>query len=181
MTPSIWQLIIVLIIPISIAIIIFLVERKKIIQDFTNINHQSFYKKFFWVNLSFTGRLNRSDFWIYGWFFWAIIVLITNFFNLGLIYIMDTFEDTIPEIFLWILIIILLPIALFNLIIVIVPFWAVHCKRLHDHNKSGWLLIITLIPFIGGLFYLYIIIINWFMKGTEGANKYGPEYDQNNY
>ena len=44
-------------------------------------------------------------------------------------------------------------------------------RRLHDLNKSGWLWLLFLIPFINIIFGIYIMCA----KGTAGDNKYGPE------
>jgi len=44
-------------------------------------------------------------------------------------------------------------------------------RRLHDLNKSGWFLLIALIPIIDIIFLLYI----WLMPGTVGYNKYGAD------
>jgi uncharacterized membrane protein YhaH (DUF805 family) len=48
---------------------------------------------------------------------------------------------------------------------------AVLVKRWHDRDKSGWWVLITLIPFIG---WLWQIIECYFLPGTDGSNKYGP-------
>lgn len=53
---------------------------------------------------------------------------------------------------------------------VLVPTLAVGARRLHDTGRSGWWLLIGLIPIIGT-----IILIIWFAtKGDEGPNEYGP-------
>ena len=52
------------------------------------------------------------------------------------------------------------------------PSLAIGIKRFHDRNKSGWWLLITLIPIIGGLWYL---IECGFLKGTDGANRFGDD------
>ena len=44
-------------------------------------------------------------------------------------------------------------------------------RRLHDLNKSGWFLLISLIPFVNIIFLLYI----WLAPGTVGYNKYGAD------
>ena len=44
-------------------------------------------------------------------------------------------------------------------------------KRLHDLDKSGWLLIIGLIPIVNIAFGLYMI----FADGTVGPNRYGND------
>lgn len=50
-------------------------------------------------------------------------------------------------------------------------------RRLHDIDKSGWFLLIAIIPLIGFLFQLYLI----FAKGTEGVNRFGEDPLQQSY
>ncbi len=53
----------------------------------------------------------------------------------------------------------------------LVPCIAVGVRRLHDLDKSGWWLLIGLIPLIGT-----IILIVWFIgKGTQGSNRFGSD------
>jgi len=52
----------------------------------------------------------------------------------------------------------------------IVPTVAVAVRRLHDTNRSGWWLLIAVIPLIGG-----VALLVWFcLRGTEGDNRFGP-------
>lgn len=52
---------------------------------------------------------------------------------------------------------------------VLVPSLAVGVRRLHDIGKSGWALLLVLIPLIG-----WIVLIVWaFKDGEQGPNKYG--------
>ena len=44
-------------------------------------------------------------------------------------------------------------------------------RRLHDLDKSGWWLLISIIPLVGFLFQLYLL----FAKGTEGYNSFGED------
>ncbi len=44
-------------------------------------------------------------------------------------------------------------------------------RRLHDLNRSGWLWIFSLIPFINLALLGYVI----FFKGTTGPNRFGPD------
>ena len=60
-------------------------------------------------------------------------------------------------------------------VLFIVVFWislAVAVKRYHDRNKSGWWVLIILVPAIGSLWYL---IECGFLKGTTGPNAYGAD------
>lgn len=53
---------------------------------------------------------------------------------------------------------------------VILPGMAVGVRRLHDTGRSGWWLLISLIPFIGAL-----VLIFFFAQDSQpGENGYGP-------
>jgi uncharacterized membrane protein YhaH (DUF805 family) len=47
-------------------------------------------------------------------------------------------------------------------------------KRLHDMNRSGWNILVVLIPLVGQLIYLGLLIACFFVKGT-GPNQYGEQ------
>ena len=49
---------------------------------------------------------------------------------------------------------------------------ATSVKRWHDRGKSGWWVLIGLVPFIGGI---WALIENGFLAGTPGPNQYGPQ------
>jgi uncharacterized membrane protein YhaH (DUF805 family) len=49
---------------------------------------------------------------------------------------------------------------------------AAQVKRWHDRGKSGWWVLINLVPFIGGIWALVEL---GFLKGTEGPNRFGPQ------
>ena len=51
------------------------------------------------------------------------------------------------------------------------PSLAVTVRRLHDTNRSGWWVLITLIPYIGGIILLILLCL----KGTEGDNRFGED------
>jgi uncharacterized membrane protein YhaH (DUF805 family) len=51
------------------------------------------------------------------------------------------------------------------------PSLAIQVKRWHDRDKTGWWVLINLIPFIG---FLWTLIECGFLDGTPGPNKYGP-------
>lgn len=65
--------------------------------------------------------------------------------------------------------------ALFALIciyalVLLIPSLAVSVRRLHDSGKSGWLLLVGLVPFLGGLVLLVLMCLD----STSGPNEYGP-------
>jgi len=53
----------------------------------------------------------------------------------------------------------------------IIPSFAVTVRRFHDQDKTGWFVLMSFIPYIGGL----IILVFMLLKGTEGPNRYGPD------
>lgn len=52
---------------------------------------------------------------------------------------------------------------------VLIPGIAVSIRRLHDTDRSGWWLLIALIPFVGAI----VLIVFMATDGTPGDNKYG--------
>lgn len=46
---------------------------------------------------------------------------------------------------------------------------SVAVRRLHDTDKSGWMLLLGLIPFIGGI----IVLVLMLLPGTPGQNRFG--------
>jgi uncharacterized membrane protein YhaH (DUF805 family) len=64
-------------------------------------------------------------------------------------------------------------IALF--LIQVFLFWcfiAMTIKRCHDRDKSGWFMLINLIPIIGGIWFF---IDTCFIPGTKGPNQFGTK------
>lgn len=53
---------------------------------------------------------------------------------------------------------------------VFVPSLAVAIRRMHDIGKSGWWILISLIPLIGWIWYLILCC----KDSQPGANEYGP-------
>ena len=56
-------------------------------------------------------------------------------------------------------------------LIVLIPAIIVYIKRFHDRDKSGWWVLIGLIPIIGAL---WLLVELGFLKGTDGPNRFGP-------
>jgi len=56
------------------------------------------------------------------------------------------------------------------LLAIILPSLAVAVRRLHDIGKSGWMILITLIPLIGGIWLLVLLATD----SNPGDNQYGP-------
>ena len=119
---------------------------------------------------SFQGRVRRRDFWlfflvlgfIYGGMFWQMgHVLDVHRYDVHGMHRVDV--DAFP----------LVRTPLFD-IFALVAIWmklAVIVKRWHDRDKSGWWILINLIPVIG---WFWQLIECGFLDGTQGANRFGP-------
>ena len=56
-------------------------------------------------------------------------------------------------------------------LVTFLPGLAVAVRRLHDLDRAGWWILLSLIPLIG-----WIILIIWACsKGTDGPNRFGPD------
>lgn len=53
----------------------------------------------------------------------------------------------------------------------LIPSIAVGVRRLHDTDRSGWWLLIALVPIIGSIVLLVFMVL----EGTRGSNRFGPD------
>ena len=114
----------------------------------------------------FQGRANRAKFWLVALAIFVIEVIIFAVLG-GTTAMSDNPEQALANIGS------VAGIAL--MVFGLVALWisiAVAVKRYHDRNKSGWWVLIVLVPIIGGLWYL---IECGFLRGTPGSNNYGPD------
>ena len=51
----------------------------------------------------------------------------------------------------------------------VVPYLAVSVRRLHDTSRTGWLILIGLVPLVG-----WIILIVWYAQDSHPDNEHGP-------
>jgi len=101
--------------------------------------------------VNFSGRAQRSAFW-----YWALFVFLGSFVA-GILDAMIFGIDAYAPIS-----------GLFGLV-VLLPGLAVSVRRLHDIGRSGWWLLIWLVPLIG-----WIILIYWYCQpGEPGFNQFG--------
>jgi uncharacterized membrane protein YhaH (DUF805 family) len=102
---------------------------------------------------SLDGRISRRDFWLYG----VLALLGLAVLGHALLGIARVHADTAERIV--------------NLLLVW-PALAVSVKRWHDRDKSGWWVLINLVPVIG---WLWALIDNGLLRGTPGPNRYGED------
>lgn len=63
------------------------------------------------------------------------------------------------------------PLSIIWMLINIIPGIAVGIRRLHDTDRSGWWLLIGLVPLVGGI----VLLVFFCSKGTTGPNRFGPD------
>lgn len=115
----------------------------------------------------FSGRASRQEFWMFVLFnllfamAWAFVAgLLTGLFG-------DSFDhDSDRLIFMYKLIAIYYAVTT-------VPAMAVGVRRLHDTGRSGWWMLVSLIPFVGGIWLIVLMCLD----GSAGDNRYGSPPD----
>jgi uncharacterized membrane protein YhaH (DUF805 family) len=53
---------------------------------------------------------------------------------------------------------------------VLIPTLSVTVRRLHDIDRTGWWILIGLLPLIGAV----VLLVFALLEGTPGSNRYGP-------
>lgn len=53
----------------------------------------------------------------------------------------------------------------------IIPSIAVQVRRFHDQDRSGWMVLLAFIPYVGGI----IVLVFMCLEGTRGPNRFGPD------
>ena len=105
--------------------------------------------------VDFSGRARRSEYWYFA-LFTFLVGIVTSVLDLvlGTDYEGTTSGGLINT---------LVSLALF------LPGLAVGVRRLHDTDRSGWWILIGIIPIIG-----WILLIVWFCTDSKPDNQYGP-------
>lgn len=62
-------------------------------------------------------------------------------------------------------------VALVYLAVFMIPGLAVQVRRFHDQDKTGWLVLLGFIPYLGGL----VLLVFMCLEGTKGSNRFGPD------
>ncbi len=105
--------------------------------------------------VDFRGRSRRKEYWMFSLFQFIFIVLVMILDNvLGLTF------GILPYGFLYVA----------YVLGTFLPGLAVSVRRLHDTGRSGWWLLIAIIPLIGAIWLLVLDC----MDSQPGENKWGP-------
>ena len=103
---------------------------------------------------SFTGRASRSEYWWYALFAFIVGSVVAAVFS---------FNDTVEQVMT----------SLCGLALLL-PGLGVSIRRLHDTGRSGWWVLINLIPAVGWIVFLVFAV----QPSQPSANEYGPVPNQ---
>jgi len=109
---------------------------------------------------TFTGRAGRPEYW---WWVLATLILFSILHVIdGAIFApmfgFPAFSAEAGQ-----------PLSAIASLALLLPNLAVAARRLHDTDRSGWWLLLSLIPILGTLVLLYFLVL----RGTEGSNRFG--------
>lgn len=114
--------------------------------------------------VDFQGRARRSEYWLF-YLLFMIIYVVVLVSSGGL-------DEAGPgPTGLGLIVSLIGGLAILGMVI---PLLAVGVRRLHDTNRSGWWLLLSLIPVIGGL----VVFVFTVLPGTPGPNRFGPDPKQ---
>jgi uncharacterized membrane protein YhaH (DUF805 family) len=102
----------------------------------------------------FSGRASRSEYWLF-----ALVFVIIYLVCFALDY--NTFWSGQMTI---------MPLSTVAYLVHFIPGLAVLVRRLHDTDRSGWWMLLSLVPVIGSVWLLVLLC----SEGTYGPNEYGP-------
>lgn len=99
--------------------------------------------------VEFSGRARRKEYWFFFLFNFIVVMVLS---------VIDA----------------LLGVGILGMLYalaVLLPAIGVTVRRLHDGDRSGWWILVGLIPFVGFIVLLVFMVL----PGTEGDNQYGPD------
>mgnify|MGYP000713205142 FL=1 len=103
---------------------------------------------------NFEGRASRKSFWMY----WLIYVIAS--YAIGFIDVLIGSGGIIAGL-VW--------------LALLLPSISLNVRRLHDINRSGWWLLLPIIPIIG----VIVLLLFYVSKSVNEGNRFGPSDDSN--
>ncbi|HVK33481.1 MAG TPA: DUF805 domain-containing protein [Burkholderiaceae bacterium] len=103
------------------------------------------------ILFSFAGRIGRRAWWLWG----VAAMLGLGLYATVLLRVAGVAAATTD--------------TLVNLLL-LWPALAISAKRWHDRGKSGWWVLVVLVPVVG---WIWAVVENGFLRGTPGPNPYG--------
>lgn len=120
----------------------------------------------------FSGRARRKEYWLYMLFNWIVGFILGALYGVFLGFGLKPGSGTnrSGHFVLVMLGYYFFVLAYLYILATVVPSIAVSVRRLHDINLSGWWMLLSLIPLLGGLALLVLFV----RDGTPGENRFGP-------
>lgn len=120
----------------------------------------------------FSGRSRRKEYWMFVLF--QVLLVIPFVLVLGLSGSLE--EGSEPGGFAMLL------AGLLGLIFLglFIPSLAVQVRRLHDTDRSGWWILLGIIPFVNYIGFI-VLLVFYCLDGSKGENRFGadPKMNQN--
>ena len=101
--------------------------------------------------VDFKGRSPRAEYWWFQLYFF-VVLFVLSFATAGL-------GETVSGAVL----------GLFYLAHII-PLIALTVRRLHDTDRSGWWILLALVPLVS-----LVLLVFTILEGTKGPNRFGPD------
>ena len=98
----------------------------------------------------FNGRSPRAEYWYFA------------LFNVAVVMVLAVLGAIIGKLFMY--------VYYTYVLAILVPSIAVSIRRMHDIGRSGWWVLISLVPFIGSIWYIVLAAL----PSQLGPNQYGP-------
>ena len=105
----------------------------------------------------FTGRSRRKEYWMF------VLLTIGIYLIASILDRIAGMNGTIAGVYG--------PITTVVGLGLLVPSIAVSIRRLHDTDRSGWWLLLGMVPIVGGIVLLVFMVL----EGTHGANRFGAD------
>jgi len=104
--------------------------------------------------VGFRGRARRAEFWYFGLFYVVAGIVLS---------IVDTllFGDGTG----------MAPLTLLFGLGMFLPSLAVSIRRLHDIDRTGWWILLSLVPLVGAI----VLLVFFVQRGTSGVNRFGAD------
>ena len=112
----------------------------------------------------FTGRSRRREYWMFVLLNLLLSLAVWTLLAVTFLAGMSETEMTV----------VMLPVfILYGLVVLafMIPGLAVTVRRLHDTDRSGWTLLLALVPLVGAI----LLIVYYCTEGTPGPNRFGPD------
>jgi uncharacterized membrane protein YhaH (DUF805 family) len=103
----------------------------------------------------FSGRSRRKEYWYFVLFVVIISIVLSIIDGLFGTYHRSTGAGLLSSIFS---------------LAVLIPSIAVSVRRLHDIDRTGWWVLISLVPLVGWI----VLLVFHVQDSTPGSNRYGP-------